>query len=237
MNATLASPELTRADRCDRCGAAARVRAMLPSGGELLFCQHHANEHETKLAELAAVWYAQPRRRYLPRWGEWVNILLFTRWRDWTYPERALMRRASRYHAFLMVCVLLLGSASAWLGWDLAGRRAAAAHVTALAGALVLACPRGYVRVFADEGAPMAAVLARLIAAQRAGQQLPQSLQVLLDGKPVPNGLIKPTGTSYASYSVILNVSDPGKHLITFLGAQNADSTALLDEVSIATTR
>jgi hypothetical protein len=55
MNATLASPDLTRADRCDRCGAAARVRAKLPSGGELLFCQHHANKHETKLVELAAV--------------------------------------------------------------------------------------------------------------------------------------------------------------------------------------
>ena len=37
MNATLTSPELTRADRCDRCGAAARVRAKLPSGAELLF--------------------------------------------------------------------------------------------------------------------------------------------------------------------------------------------------------
>jgi hypothetical protein len=55
MNATLTGPALTRADRCDRCGAAARVRAKLPSGGELLFCQHHANEHETKLIELAAV--------------------------------------------------------------------------------------------------------------------------------------------------------------------------------------
>ena len=52
MNATLTSPELTRADRC---GAAARVRAKLPSGGELLFCRHHANEHESKLMELAAV--------------------------------------------------------------------------------------------------------------------------------------------------------------------------------------
>jgi hypothetical protein len=55
MNATLTSPELTRADRCDRCGAAARVRAKLPSGAELLFCQHHANEHEAKLTELSAV--------------------------------------------------------------------------------------------------------------------------------------------------------------------------------------
>ncbi|OBE98131.1 hypothetical protein [Mycobacterium sp. 852002-10029_SCH5224772] len=55
MNATLTSPELTRADRCDRCGAAARVRAKLPSGLELLFCQHHANEHEAKLNALDAV--------------------------------------------------------------------------------------------------------------------------------------------------------------------------------------
>ena len=41
--------------------------------------------------------------------------------------------------------------------------------VDALAEALTLACPQGYVRVFADEGAPMAALLARLIAAQRSG--------------------------------------------------------------------
>jgi hypothetical protein len=60
MNATLTSPELTKADRCDRCGAAARVRATLPSGGELLFCQHHANEHEAKLVELAAVIKVSP---------------------------------------------------------------------------------------------------------------------------------------------------------------------------------
>jgi hypothetical protein len=55
MNATLTGPAMTKADRCDRCGAAARVRAKLLSGGELLFCQHHANEHEAKLVELAAV--------------------------------------------------------------------------------------------------------------------------------------------------------------------------------------
>ena len=41
--------------------------------------------------------------------------------------------------------------------------------VDALAEALTLACPQGYVRVFADEGPPMAALLARLIAAQRSG--------------------------------------------------------------------
>jgi LuxR family maltose regulon positive regulatory protein len=45
-----------------------------------------------------------------------------------------------------------------------------AGAVTALAGALALACPQGYVRVFADEGPPMAALLGRLIAAQRTGR-------------------------------------------------------------------
>ena len=44
-----------------------------------------------------------------------------------------------------------------------------AGAVTALAGALLLACPQGHVRVFADQGPPMAALLGRLVAAQRAG--------------------------------------------------------------------
>ena len=44
--------------------------------------------------------------------------------------------------------------------------------VTALAEALILARPQGYVRVFADEGPPMAALLGRLIAAQLAGLSL-----------------------------------------------------------------
>ncbi|MCG8918075.1 MULTISPECIES: DUF7455 domain-containing protein [Actinokineospora] len=51
---TLTRPELTAADRCDRCGAAAQVRAVLSSGGELLFCGHHARAHEDRLRELAA---------------------------------------------------------------------------------------------------------------------------------------------------------------------------------------
>jgi hypothetical protein len=49
---TLSRPELTATDRCDRCGAAAKVRAVLPSGGELLFCGHHARAHGDKMREL-----------------------------------------------------------------------------------------------------------------------------------------------------------------------------------------
>jgi LuxR family maltose regulon positive regulatory protein len=44
------------------------------------------------------------------------------------------------------------------------------AAVDALTRSLTLACPQGYVRVFADEGPPMAGLLGRLIAAQKAEQ-------------------------------------------------------------------
>ena len=50
---TALAPTLTAADRCDRCGAQAYVRARLSSGGELLFCGHHGREHLPKLQDLA----------------------------------------------------------------------------------------------------------------------------------------------------------------------------------------
>lgn len=54
MNATLA-PELSAADRCDRCGAQAYFRARLHAGGELLFCGHHGREHLERLREHADI--------------------------------------------------------------------------------------------------------------------------------------------------------------------------------------
>ncbi len=50
---TALAPTLTAADRCDRCGAQAYVRASLTSGGELLFCAHHGREHLPKLQGLS----------------------------------------------------------------------------------------------------------------------------------------------------------------------------------------
>lgn len=44
---------LTAGDRCDRCGAQAYLRVELTTGGELLFCAHHAREHGDKLREVA----------------------------------------------------------------------------------------------------------------------------------------------------------------------------------------
>ncbi len=53
---------------------------------------------ELRLAERAAAWTARPERRNLPAWWEWLTIRLFTRRRNWTPGQAALMRRAARYH-------------------------------------------------------------------------------------------------------------------------------------------
>jgi len=52
--ATISSTRpFTMSERCDRCGARAMVRAVMSSGGDLLFCGHHAREHEDRLRQLA----------------------------------------------------------------------------------------------------------------------------------------------------------------------------------------
>jgi hypothetical protein len=40
-------------DLCDRCGAQAYVRVVLPGAGELLFCAHHGRQHADALAKVA----------------------------------------------------------------------------------------------------------------------------------------------------------------------------------------
>ena len=53
---------LTALDRCDRCGAQAYVRVLLPSRLELLFCAHHTREHGRALAEIAVEIQDETRR-------------------------------------------------------------------------------------------------------------------------------------------------------------------------------
>ena len=50
---TIDASQLTAADRCDRCGAQAYVRATMESGFDLLLCAHHFHENETRLREVA----------------------------------------------------------------------------------------------------------------------------------------------------------------------------------------
>lgn len=44
---------LTAVDRCDRCGAQAYVRVLLPNALELLFCAHHNRQHASALTKIA----------------------------------------------------------------------------------------------------------------------------------------------------------------------------------------
>ncbi len=55
MSTTLtpADAELTAADRCDRCSAQARVRAVMRGGADLMFCNHHAQQYQEQLRKVA----------------------------------------------------------------------------------------------------------------------------------------------------------------------------------------
>jgi hypothetical protein len=54
---TLLSPEIDTVgeltERCDRCGAAAKLEVDLASGGDLAFCGHHANRYEAEIVRIA----------------------------------------------------------------------------------------------------------------------------------------------------------------------------------------
>ncbi len=102
---------------------------------------------ELRLTERAALWAARPESRYLPPFWEWTNIRLFTRRRDWTPPQRRMMRKAVRFHArayaqmsVLVACFLVLPLllAALWLraaGFEQRNREHAADLVKRLLGA------------------------------------------------------------------------------------------------------
>jgi hypothetical protein len=57
MMTALLSPEITTGsltERCDRCGAAAKMAVVLTGGGGLAFCGHHAAKHAGGIARIAA---------------------------------------------------------------------------------------------------------------------------------------------------------------------------------------
>ncbi|WP_149204622.1 DUF7455 domain-containing protein [Actinotalea subterranea] len=62
--ATTTPAELTRADRCDSCGAQAYVRATIHTadGLSLLFCGHHFRDHELALLTSGATIHDERRR-------------------------------------------------------------------------------------------------------------------------------------------------------------------------------
>jgi eukaryotic-like serine/threonine-protein kinase len=53
---------------------------------------------ELRLAERSALWNAKPENRHLPSPVEWANIRCLTMKKDWTEPQRRMMKRARRVH-------------------------------------------------------------------------------------------------------------------------------------------
>ena len=67
---------------------------------------------ELSLEERAALWNARPEYRQLPSVWEWANIRLLTDRKNWTGPQRRMMRKAEQVHGLsgLMVLLLLMGA-------------------------------------------------------------------------------------------------------------------------------
>jgi serine/threonine protein kinase/formylglycine-generating enzyme required for sulfatase activity len=81
--------------------------------------QDRRGRAELRLAERAALWNVKREDRQLPSAWEWLNIRRYTRQRDWTAPQRAMMLRSGRRlawavgsYALLLVALLVIGSES-----------------------------------------------------------------------------------------------------------------------------
>ena len=68
---------------------------------------------ELRLAERSASWNAKPENRHLPSLLEWANVLLLTRKKNWSEPQRKMMKQARRVHGVrgLVALLLLMGAA------------------------------------------------------------------------------------------------------------------------------
>ena len=86
------------------------------------------------------------------------------------------------------------------LGLALAASGEEGGAAGALAGALTLACLQGYVRVFADEGTPMAALLGRLIAAKKTEQAAARGVSMAYVARLFPSARSLPTRGSPNSW-------------------------------------
>jgi hypothetical protein len=77
---------------------------------------------ELRLAERAALWQNKPENRHLPAWWEWLTIRLLTRTKDWTPPQRKMMRQAARYHGVRGLALLIVLLLCCWGGYEVYGR-------------------------------------------------------------------------------------------------------------------
>jgi len=76
---------------------------------------------ELLLADRAAVWNARPENRQLPSLLQWLQIGWLTRKKNWTAPQRKMMRRARWHHAGRGLVSIVLLSLIGWGGYEIQG--------------------------------------------------------------------------------------------------------------------
>ena len=87
---------------------------------------------ELRLAERSASWNAKPENRQLPSALEWANIRLLTKRRDWTDPQRKMMRKAGWVHGSRTLAALILLGLLTWGGIEGYGTLRASSLVESL---------------------------------------------------------------------------------------------------------
>ena len=87
---------------------------------------------ELRLAERASLWNARTENRSLPTRAEWATIRLLTKRRDWTEPQRRMMKHAGRVHGRRTLGFLMLVSLITWAGIEGYGTLRASALVESL---------------------------------------------------------------------------------------------------------
>ncbi len=83
---------------------------------------------ELILAERAAIWSAKPELRHLPSLVEWASIRALTRPKDWTEPERRMMRRAGLFNGLRAIAFAGVAAVLAAVGLSAWYARAASAR-------------------------------------------------------------------------------------------------------------
>ena len=76
---------------------------------------------ELRLADRAAVWNARPENRQLPSLWQWLGIRWLTQKKNWTPPQRKMMRKAGRHHAVRGTIVALVLSLVGWGSYQVHG--------------------------------------------------------------------------------------------------------------------
>ena len=89
---------------------------------------------ELLLADRAAVWNARPENRQLPSLLQWQQIRWLTRKKNWTPPQRKMMRRPGAIMLLRGVMFTALLAAGGFAGWDILGHMEAQAPARAPAG-------------------------------------------------------------------------------------------------------